>query len=119
MYWVRFDRPQSYIRLSRKQTLDDTAKHHTIYEFLRFSAINYHVWEVLYLAYHNVDFLVAQLIKQFPFKLCAAAVSLLLGPLADGVEERLLVPRSRSRARLRRNATSHAFSCVQPAFIDL
>ncbi|GBP20181.1 hypothetical protein EVAR_82054_1 [Eumeta japonica] len=39
---------------------------------------------------------------------------------ADGVEERSLVPRSRSRARLRRNATmSHAFSCVQPAFIDL
>ncbi|GBP64183.1 hypothetical protein EVAR_35572_1 [Eumeta japonica] len=39
---------------------------------------------------------------------------------ADGVEERSLVPRSRSRARLRRNATmSHAFSCVQPALIDL
>ncbi|GBP95546.1 hypothetical protein EVAR_100361_1 [Eumeta japonica] len=39
---------------------------------------------------------------------------------ADGVEERSLVPRSRSLARLRRNATlSHAFSCVQPAFIDL
>ncbi|GBP62332.1 hypothetical protein EVAR_48505_1 [Eumeta japonica] len=39
---------------------------------------------------------------------------------ADGVEERSLGPRSRSRARLRRNATmSHAFSCVQPAFIDL
>ncbi|GBP97572.1 hypothetical protein EVAR_90299_1 [Eumeta japonica] len=31
-----------------------------------------------------------------------------------------IVPRSRSHARLRRNATmSHAFSCVQPAFIDL
>ncbi|GBP51340.1 hypothetical protein EVAR_34126_1 [Eumeta japonica] len=31
-----------------------------------------------------------------------------------------IIPRSRSRARLRRNATmSHAFSCVQPAFIDL
>ncbi|GBP81599.1 hypothetical protein EVAR_62086_1 [Eumeta japonica] len=30
-----------------------------------------------------------------------------------------IVPRSRSHARLRRNATmSHAFSCVQPAFID-
>ncbi|GBP35681.1 hypothetical protein EVAR_75006_1 [Eumeta japonica] len=39
---------------------------------------------------------------------------------ADGVEERSFVPRSRSHARLRRNATmSHAFSCVQPAFIDL
>ncbi|GBP66204.1 hypothetical protein EVAR_97155_1 [Eumeta japonica] len=40
---------------------------------------------------------------------------------AVGVEERSLAPRSRSRARLRRNATmSHAFSCVQPAaFIDL
>ncbi|GBP41235.1 hypothetical protein EVAR_30673_1 [Eumeta japonica] len=38
---------------------------------------------------------------------------------ADGVEERSLVPRSRSHARLRRNATmSHAFSCVQAAFID-
>ncbi|GBP91314.1 hypothetical protein EVAR_68497_1 [Eumeta japonica] len=39
---------------------------------------------------------------------------------ADGVEERSLVPRSRSHARLRRNAKmSHAFSCMQPAFIDL
>ncbi|GBP45918.1 hypothetical protein EVAR_41219_1 [Eumeta japonica] len=39
---------------------------------------------------------------------------------ADGVEERPLIPRSRSHARLRRNATmSHAFSCVQAAFIDL
>ncbi|GBP23569.1 hypothetical protein EVAR_80184_1 [Eumeta japonica] len=39
---------------------------------------------------------------------------------ADRVEERSLVPRSRSHARLRRNAImSHAFSCVQPAFIDL
>ncbi|GBP36457.1 hypothetical protein EVAR_88037_1 [Eumeta japonica] len=39
---------------------------------------------------------------------------------ADGVEEGSLVPRSRSHARLRRNVTmSHAFSCVQPAFIDL
>ncbi|GBP90189.1 hypothetical protein EVAR_64171_1 [Eumeta japonica] len=39
---------------------------------------------------------------------------------ADGVEERSLVPRSRSHAQLRRNVTmSHAFSCVQPAFIDL
>ncbi|GBP83084.1 hypothetical protein EVAR_70137_1 [Eumeta japonica] len=38
----------------------------------------------------------------------------------DGVEERSLVPRSRSHARLRRNVTmSHAFPCVQPAFIDL
>ncbi|GBP96073.1 hypothetical protein EVAR_66104_1 [Eumeta japonica] len=38
---------------------------------------------------------------------------------ADGVEERSLVPRSRSHARLRRNASmSHAFSCVQPAFIE-
>ncbi|GBP31152.1 hypothetical protein EVAR_21590_1 [Eumeta japonica] len=39
---------------------------------------------------------------------------------ADGVEERSLVPRSRSHARLRRNATmSHSFFCVQPEFIDL
>ncbi|GBP74614.1 hypothetical protein EVAR_98481_1 [Eumeta japonica] len=31
-----------------------------------------------------------------------------------------LIPRSRLHARLRRNVTmSHAFSCVQPAFIDL
>ncbi|GBP70118.1 Nephrin [Eumeta japonica] len=31
-----------------------------------------------------------------------------------------IVPRSRSHARFRQNATmSHAFSCVQPAFIDL
>ncbi|GBP38240.1 hypothetical protein EVAR_18120_1 [Eumeta japonica] len=30
-----------------------------------------------------------------------------------------IVPRSHSHARLRRNATmSHAFSCMQPAFID-
>ncbi|GBP64228.1 hypothetical protein EVAR_38715_1 [Eumeta japonica] len=36
---------------------------------------------------------------------------------ADSV---LLVPRSRSHTWLKRNATiSHAFSCVQPAFIDL
>ncbi|GBP75699.1 hypothetical protein EVAR_98549_1 [Eumeta japonica] len=53
-------------------------------------------------------------------RLCAAAVSLLLGRTADGVEERSLVPRSRSHTRLKRNATmSHAFSCEQPAFIDL
>ncbi|GBP35712.1 hypothetical protein EVAR_82646_1 [Eumeta japonica] len=39
---------------------------------------------------------------------------------ADGVEERSLVPRSRSHAQLRQNATmSHAFPCVPPAFIDL
>ncbi|GBP94340.1 hypothetical protein EVAR_63868_1 [Eumeta japonica] len=39
---------------------------------------------------------------------------------ADGVEERSLVRCSRSYTRLRRNATkSHAFSCVQTAFIDL
>ncbi|GBP80902.1 Endoplasmic reticulum aminopeptidase 2, partial [Eumeta japonica] len=39
---------------------------------------------------------------------------------ADGVAERSLVPCSRSRARLRRNATiGHAISCVQLAFIDL
>ncbi|GBP46277.1 hypothetical protein EVAR_30407_1 [Eumeta japonica] len=38
----------------------------------------------------------------------------------DGVEERSLDQRSRSRARLRRNAKmSHAFSRVQPTFIDL
>ncbi|GBP41363.1 hypothetical protein EVAR_84706_1 [Eumeta japonica] len=37
---------------------------------------------------------------------------------ADALEERSLVPRSRSHARLKRNATmSHALSCVQPAFI--
>ncbi|GBP40232.1 hypothetical protein EVAR_37633_1 [Eumeta japonica] len=52
---------------------------------------------------------------------CVRALSLFYSAApADGVEERSLVPRSRSRARLRRNATmSHAFSCVQPAFIDL
>ncbi|GBP32636.1 Pikachurin [Eumeta japonica] len=39
---------------------------------------------------------------------------------ADGVEDRELVPRSRSHARFRRNATMiHAFLCVDPAFIDL
>ncbi|GBP67775.1 hypothetical protein EVAR_22177_1 [Eumeta japonica] len=39
---------------------------------------------------------------------------------ANGVEERSLVPRFRSYARLGRNATiNHVFSCVQPAFIDL
>ncbi|GBP26700.1 hypothetical protein EVAR_23471_1 [Eumeta japonica] len=39
---------------------------------------------------------------------------------AAGVEERSLVLRSVSHARLRRNATmSHAFSCMKPAFIDL
>ncbi|GBP30369.1 hypothetical protein EVAR_18168_1 [Eumeta japonica] len=39
---------------------------------------------------------------------------------ADGVEERSRGPRSRSHARLRRNATmSHTFPCVQPVFIDL
>ncbi|GBP62704.1 hypothetical protein EVAR_48049_1 [Eumeta japonica] len=64
-----------------------------------------------------------KLTKQSTCRLCAAAVSLLLGPSADGVEEidasqaeRLaqsclsIVPRSRSHARVRRNATmSHAF----------
>ncbi|GBP76969.1 hypothetical protein EVAR_63316_1 [Eumeta japonica] len=39
---------------------------------------------------------------------------------ADGVEERSLVPRSRSHARFRRNATmSRTFSCVQSAFSNL
>ncbi|GBP59102.1 hypothetical protein EVAR_48078_1 [Eumeta japonica] len=39
---------------------------------------------------------------------------------ADGMEERSLVPRSRSHAWLRRNATmSLAFSCMQPAYINL
>ncbi|GBP35679.1 hypothetical protein EVAR_75004_1 [Eumeta japonica] len=39
---------------------------------------------------------------------------------ADRVEERSLVPRSRSHARLRRNGTMcNAFSYVQPAFNDL
>ncbi|GBP13496.1 hypothetical protein EVAR_4241_1 [Eumeta japonica] len=39
---------------------------------------------------------------------------------ADGVEERSLVSRSRSHARLKRNATmNHSFSCVQQAFIAL
>ncbi|GBP75741.1 hypothetical protein EVAR_59383_1 [Eumeta japonica] len=39
---------------------------------------------------------------------------------ADGVEDRSLVPRSRSHAPFRQNATiSHAFSCVQTAFIAL
>ncbi|GBP36597.1 hypothetical protein EVAR_34341_1 [Eumeta japonica] len=52
-------------------------------------------------------------------RLCAAA-AFYSDASADGVEEGSLVPRSRSHARLRRNATmSHAFSCVQPAFIDL
>ncbi|GBP04023.1 hypothetical protein EVAR_74790_1 [Eumeta japonica] len=38
---------------------------------------------------------------------------------ADRVEERSLIPRSRSHARLKRNATmSHALSCVRPAFIE-
>ncbi|GBP66542.1 Cytochrome P450 4g15 [Eumeta japonica] len=48
-------------------------------------------------------------------RLCAASDA-----SADRVEERSLVPRSRSHARLRRKATmSHVFSCVQQAFIDL
>ncbi|GBP37940.1 hypothetical protein EVAR_84926_1 [Eumeta japonica] len=53
--------------------------------------------------------------------LCAAAVSLFYsGASAEEVEGRSLIPRSRSHARLRQNATmSHAFSCVQAAFIDL
>ncbi|GBP19171.1 hypothetical protein EVAR_11493_1 [Eumeta japonica] len=38
---------------------------------------------------------------------------------ANGVEERSFVPRSRSHARLRNATMSHAFLCVQPAFIDL
>ncbi|GBP13940.1 hypothetical protein EVAR_10502_1 [Eumeta japonica] len=52
---------------------------------------------------------------------CVRPLSLFyLDASADGAEERSLVPRSRSHARLRRKATmSHAFSCVQPAFIDL
>ncbi|GBP08496.1 hypothetical protein EVAR_77180_1 [Eumeta japonica] len=45
---------------------------------------------------------------------CVRPLSLFyLDASADGVEERSLVPRSRSHARLRRNATmSHAFSIV-------
>ncbi|GBP35168.1 hypothetical protein EVAR_18293_1 [Eumeta japonica] len=52
---------------------------------------------------------------------CVRSLSLFYSDAsADEVEDRSLVPRSRSHARLRRNATtSHAFSCVQPAFIDL
>ncbi|GBP47635.1 RNA-directed DNA polymerase from mobile element jockey [Eumeta japonica] len=39
---------------------------------------------------------------------------------ANGVKERSLVTRSRSHARLKQNATMNdAFSCVQPAFIEL
>ncbi|GBP20688.1 hypothetical protein EVAR_16561_1 [Eumeta japonica] len=52
-------------------------------------------------------------------RLCAASL-FYSDASADGVKERLLVLRSRSHARLRRNATmSHALSCVQPTFIDL
>ncbi|GBP57462.1 hypothetical protein EVAR_36114_1 [Eumeta japonica] len=52
---------------------------------------------------------------------CARPLSLFYSDApADEEEKRSLVPRSRSHARLRRNATmNHAFSCVQPAFIDL
>ncbi|GBP03588.1 hypothetical protein EVAR_101890_1 [Eumeta japonica] len=52
---------------------------------------------------------------------CVRPLSLFYSDVsADGLEERSLVPRSLSHAQLRRNATmSHAFSCVQPAFIDL
>ncbi|GBP56159.1 hypothetical protein EVAR_23598_1 [Eumeta japonica] len=54
------------------------------------------------------------------------AVCRMIGTDGQSQTERLgrsclsIVPRSRSHALLRRNATmSHAFSCVQPAFIDL
>ncbi|GBP80077.1 hypothetical protein EVAR_22000_1 [Eumeta japonica] len=59
--------------------------------------------------------------RHFYHSLCAAAVSLLLGRIGRwSGRERSLVPRSRSHARLRRNATmSYAFSYVQSAFIDL
>ncbi|GBP43774.1 hypothetical protein EVAR_28949_1 [Eumeta japonica] len=52
---------------------------------------------------------------------CVRPLSLFYSDVsADRVEERSLVLRSRSHARLGRNATmSRAFSCVQPAFIDL
>ncbi|GBP47931.1 hypothetical protein EVAR_31471_1 [Eumeta japonica] len=55
------------------------------------------------------------------FKGCVRPLSLFYSDAsADGVEKRSLVSRSRSHARLRRNAImSHAFSCMQPAFIDL
>ncbi|GBP59415.1 hypothetical protein EVAR_47974_1 [Eumeta japonica] len=55
------------------------------------------------------------------YERCVRPLALLYSDAsADGVEERSLVSRSRSHARLRRNATmSHAFSCVEPAFIDL
>ncbi|GBP75881.1 hypothetical protein EVAR_10992_1 [Eumeta japonica] len=48
---------------------------------------------------------------------CVRPLSLFYSDVSvDGVEDRSLVPRSRSHARLRWNATlSHAFSCVQPA----
>ncbi|GBP60802.1 hypothetical protein EVAR_85062_1 [Eumeta japonica] len=54
-------------------------------------------------------------------KRCVRPLSLFYSDAsADGVEERSRVPRSRSCARLRRNATmSHTFSCVEPAVIDL
>ncbi|GBP82601.1 hypothetical protein EVAR_61462_1 [Eumeta japonica] len=77
---------------------------------------------------------VHELTKQFPCRLYAGAISLLLGGIGrwSGREtdasqaERLgrsylsILPRSRSHARLGRNATmSHASSCMQLAFIDL
>ncbi|GBP30037.1 hypothetical protein EVAR_22939_1 [Eumeta japonica] len=60
-------------------------------------------------------------VLQYPATSCVRPLSLFYSNAsADGVEKRLLVPRSHSHARLRRNATmSHAFLCVQPAFIDL
>ncbi|GBP04970.1 hypothetical protein EVAR_3338_1 [Eumeta japonica] len=60
-------------------------------------------------------------IRVWPSRLCAAAVSLLLGRIGRrsgrDIARSML---SLALARLKRNATmSHAFSCVQPAFIDL
>ncbi|GBP07949.1 hypothetical protein EVAR_78093_1 [Eumeta japonica] len=59
-------------------------------------------------------------IRFIRFLLCAAAVSFYSDAYADELEETSLVPRSRSHARFRRNATMRVpFSCVQPAFINL
>ncbi|GBP72861.1 hypothetical protein EVAR_48845_1 [Eumeta japonica] len=62
------------------------------------------------------------IIKAVPLRVaCVRPLSLFYSDeSADGMEERSFVPRSRSHARLRQNATmNQAFSCVQPVFIDL
>ncbi|GBP62719.1 hypothetical protein EVAR_56237_1 [Eumeta japonica] len=53
-------------------------------------------------------------------RLCAAAVSLLLGRIGQWSGKEIARSALSLAARLRRNATmSRAFSCVQPTFIDL